>query len=139
MSSRCTLTNISRRAYHVGSGRPPFTYVPQSNIAGLPGLFGSAAHAWGPSNAVTRKAAPSNRTAWNVDSKLRLQRAIQDAPAADDVSAAVVRALLLAAALARQHRVVTAARVSAHREHRAERGRFARIEWQNGANLHARE
>jgi hypothetical protein len=77
----------------------------------------------------------SHRTAWDVDRQLGLQRAVQDAPAADDVRAAVVCALLLAAALACQHGVVAAARIAAHREHRAQRGRLARIERQDGANL----
>ena len=111
-------------------------YVPQSNIAGFPGLLGSAAWPRKHSNyAYLRGSTSSLRTAWDVDRQLRLQRAVQDAAAADDVRAAVVCALLLAAALARQHGVVAAARIAAHREHRAQRGRLARIKRQDGADL----
>ena len=80
-----------------------------------------------------------HRTARYVDCKFRLQRAVQDAAAADDVRAAVVCALLLAAALAGKHGVVAAAWIPAHRQHRAQRGPLARIERQQGPNLHERE
>ena len=123
-------------AHHVGSGRPPFMYVPQSNIAGFPGLLGSAAWPCKHSNSARLgDNTSSHRTTRNVDRQLRLQRAVQDAPAADDVRAAVVCALLLAAALARQHGVVAAAWIATHRQHRTQRGRLARIKRQGGANL----
>ncbi len=78
------------------------------------------------------------RTSRDVHRQLRLERAIEDASAADDVRTTVVCALVLAAALAGKHAVAAVARELAHGQHRAKRSLVSRVERQQRANLRPR-